>query len=113
MGAMAECRTATPISRSTSGLSSAVASDRPALRRKRWNIAGCSLAAMTLWETLVFLANLYGEVPGIVIVLAAVLPCAAQLLLAAGARGHAGNGISQVLIMLFVFLALRAASVFS
>jgi hypothetical protein len=80
---------------------------------------------MTLWETLVFLANLYGEVPGIVIVLAAVLPCAAQLLLvggllrddvcllAAGARGHAGNGISQVLIMLFVFLALRAASVFS
>jgi hypothetical protein len=80
---------------------------------------------MTLWETLVFLANLYGEVPGILVVLAAALPCVAQFLLfsglirddvcllTAGARGHAGNGIFQVFVMLFIFLALRAASVFS
>jgi uncharacterized membrane protein len=80
---------------------------------------------MTLWETLVFLANLYGEVPQNVIVVAAVLPCAAQALLisgllkehvcllSAGARGHAGNGVFQVSVMLFVFVALRMATVFS
>jgi hypothetical protein len=81
---------------------------------------------MALWETLVYIfANLYGEVPGIVIVVAATLPCVAQFLLfsgllrddvcliSAGARGHAGNSIFQVFVMLFVFLALRAASVFS
>jgi len=71
------------------------------------------------------MGNLYGEVPEILIVMAAVMPCVAQLLLisgllrddvcllSAGARGHAGNGVFQVFVMLFVFLALRAASVFS